>query len=564
MSSNDGRVVAGFDTEDDGQGNPFLWCIVHDGGKWSSRNAGDFLQYVANMRAATKARGKTLEVWATNLEYDLCNTFDASRMVEVGLRFGRSALVGASWRGVDFRDTMRHVPASVAELGELVGLKKKEGDLFRVPKSEREFSRYIARCERDAAITYRAARVLHETFRRFKTRPRMTLASTALRIWQDRFWKREVVRPTDEIWSAALEAYHGGRTEAFSAGTFEGVTAIDVASMFPWAMITSSLPLPWGLYRRVGRDAELVPNGIFDVDVTSEIERPRLPVRTDKGTIFPNGRFAGWYVGEELIAARENGVKVRVRRGFVFSETCDPFRGYVRSMFRRKQAARGVNRTLFKLLLNALYGKFGQQGRTVRAIPLARFLELKAAPVLWRQWRGLAIYSQESLPPPWGNNVWPAFVTARARVKLAAEIDALMRSGCRPLYCDTDSVFFQGSKRYVSKATKPGQFESRGTFRRMLVMGKKEYALDVGRGVWDMHAKGIPYAERMRYLLDGVAEFERPFRLREAARDGSVPNVWRRVRKQRRTNILKAASRVDGRLPVPRIVRGQVVSTQER
>jgi hypothetical protein len=99
MSSNDGRVVAGFDTEDDGQGNPFLWCIVHDGGKWSSRNAGDFLQYVANMRAATKARGKTLEVWATNLEYDLCNTFDASRMVEVGLRFGRSALVGASWRG---------------------------------------------------------------------------------------------------------------------------------------------------------------------------------------------------------------------------------------------------------------------------------------------------------------------------------------------------------------------------------------------------------------------------------------------------------------------------------
>lgn len=554
--------VAGFDTEDDGRGNPFLWAIVHEGGKWSCRTRSDFLQHVANISEAKRAKGETLELWATNLEYDLCNVFDRDRIAEVSLRFGRSALVGARWHGADFRDTVRHVPASVAELGELVGLKKLEGKLFDAPASARRFDQYRRRCERDAAITFRAARMLYDSFRKFGTFPRMTLASTALRIWKDRYWKREVLRPNPDVWQAALEAYHGGRTQAFAAGEFEDVSAIDVASMFPWAMITGKLPLPWGLHVRVGRGARLVPNGIFRVRVTSEVEFPRLPVRTNKGTIYPNGRFTGWYVGEELIAAAERGIRVEVLSGIVFTESCDPFQRYVRSMFARKQRSRGVTRTIYKLLLNALYGKFGQQGKQIRAIPLRRFMALRSAPLTWREWNGLAIYSVDSLPPPWGNNVWPAFVTARARMRLADEIETLRASGCRPLYCDTDSVLFQGRARYPAKATKPGTFESRGRFERLLLVGKKEYALKRGRE-WEVHAKGIPFAERFRYLKTGVAEFERPVRMREAARDNATPNVWKRVRKQRRTSIIEGASKRDGALPVPRIVRGLVVSREE-
>jgi hypothetical protein len=270
----------------------------------------------------------------------------------------------------------------------------------------------------------------------------------------------------------------------------------------------------------------------------------------------------GWYVGEELIAAAERGVRVEVLSGIVFSETCDPFRGYVRSMFARKQRSRGVTRTIYKLLLNALYGKFGQQGKQIRAVPLPRFMALRSAPLTWREWNGIAIYSVDSMPPPWGNNVWPAFVTARARMRLADEIETLRASGCRPLYCDTDSVIFQGRTRYPARASKPGTFEMRGSFERFMLVGKKEYALKRGR-TWEVHAKGIPFAERFRYLKTGVAEFSRPVRMREAARDNATPNVWKRVRKQRRTSIMEGASKRDGALPVPRIVRGLVVSREE-
>ena len=92
----------------------------------------------------------------------------------------------------------------------------------------------------------------------------------------------------------------------------------------------------------------------------------------------------------------------------------------------------------------------------------------------------------------------------------------------------------------------------------MLILGKKEYALESKLGKWEPHAKGVPHAERLRYLLQGSATFSRPTRLREAARDGSVPNVWRKRTKQRRTDLRKTASPVDGSLPAPWIYQGDV------
>jgi hypothetical protein len=382
----------------------------------------------------------------------------------------------------------------------------------------------------------------------------MTLASNALRIWQDKYWNREVRRPPLEVWSLALEAYHGGRTQAFAVGEHGPVSVVDVASMFPWAMVTKPLPLPWGVYRRVAPGEPILPNGIYTVAVHSEIERPRLPVRTVRGTIYPNGRWTGAYVGEELLAFQGVGGKCRVTGGFVFGESCEPFTEYVSDFFTLKQNARGLDRTLFKLLLNSLYGKFGQKGKQIRVTTLEKFLAMETRPLVAREWNGLIIYSVDGTPPPWSNNVWPAFVTARARVKLADELDAVARAGARPLYCDTDSIIFSGSGgRYPVRAPKIGDFELRGRFKRVLLVGKKEYALDHGRGVWESHAKGIPEAERMRYLREGVAEFDRPLRLRESARVGGSVNVWRRVRKERRVTVGTSAIGVDGALAVARI-----------
>lgn len=392
------RYLAGFDTEDDGKGNPFLWCFTHESGSYWTDNRDAALEYIATLAATCKARKRTLELWATNLEYDLCNLFPPERIAEVSFRFGRSALCGASWRGCEFRDTMRHVPASVAQLGEMVGAKKREASLFQRDKKSRTHARYLARCMRDATITYRAAKHFHASYKELGQRPRMTLASTALAIWRDKYWGREVRRPMQYVWEAALEAYHGGRTQAFAVGTFPKVQVADVSSMYPWAMVNAPLPLPWGMVRFVGRDADVRAAALYDVTVDSALSIPRLPVRTSEGTAFPNGRWRGWYVGEELLAFVRAGGRLRVNRGIEFLEQCEPFKGYVASMFRRKQASRGMSRTVYKLLLNSLYGKFGQQGRQVRCMELSEFMALEHAPHDWRYWNGLAIFSEDGPP----------------------------------------------------------------------------------------------------------------------------------------------------------------------
>ena len=95
---------------------------------------------------------------------------------------------------------------------------------------------------------------------------------------------------------------------------------------------------------------------------------------------------------------------------------------------------------------------------------------------------------------------------------------------------------------------RPGDFESRGRFKVALIRAKKEYALQDERGAWSFFAKGVPSAARERYLKTGEVEFDRPVKLREAARSGEKANVWRAVRKVRRVSFQGRTRTRDGGL----------------
>jgi hypothetical protein len=123
-----GRYVIGFDTEDDTRGNPFLFAFVDDTGSFYCETRNEALSFLERKADRCSEKNIILEAWATNLEYDIVNLFGSERIREVQLIFGKSYLVGAEWTGhnVQFRDTVRHIPAGVAALGKLVGLKKLE------------------------------------------------------------------------------------------------------------------------------------------------------------------------------------------------------------------------------------------------------------------------------------------------------------------------------------------------------------------------------------------------------------------------------------------------------
>ena len=504
--------------------------FVHARGSWWTRDRHAALEYLL----ALQERYGAIQVWATNLEYDAANLWGSDRIREVTLRFGRSHLYGARWRKIEFRDTVRHIPASVKQLGELVGM----------PKLKR--SQEAAYMLRDGAITYRSAKLIRQVYRKFDEYPRMTLPATAFRIWQEHFFGEKVFQVPDEVWEAAKHAYHGGRTEPFAAGSFKEVSAIDASSMFPWAMTQEPFPIAWGPFER--SDA-IHSTGLYDVTVDSALDLPVLPVRTDRGTIYPNGRWRSWYVGHELLRFKECGGHVKVHDGYVWSFHCRPFDSYVAAMFKLKQTTRGPMRHVYKLILNSLYGKFGQSGFRVEVKPIEELHKMKHPPIDFHVWNGLAFWSVEGKPPPWGNNIWAALVTARARVRLHRELVKVRESGRQLLYCDTDSVIFAGrSMRYPAKAARPGDFETRGRFRSALIVGKKEYGLEKSPGVWEIHVKGVPAEHRESYLHTGQATYSLPNRLRESARRDLKPNVWRERTKRRKVTLDHRARQVDGSL----------------
>ena len=184
------------------------------------------------------------------------------------------------------------------------------------------------------------------------------------------------------------------------------------------------------------------------------------------------------------------------------------------------------------------------------AKPIADFIKMRTQPEDFRLWNGLALYSVEGRPPPWGNNVWPAIITARARVRLAKEMERIRAAGGTVLYCDTDSIIYSGARgiKYPAHAEKPGTFESRGEYSKLFIAGKKEYGLQDANGAWEIHVKGVPAAAREGYLFTGKAEYQQPTRLREAARRGIKANVWGDKHKQRKVSFSDRAVRADGTL----------------
>lgn len=540
----------GFDTEDDGNGNPYLFCFVSEDGVYHCDNAEQARGFISSFsERLARDKNLSLELWATNLEYDLVNLFGREKIRDLHFHFGKSNLLGARWKGkrISFKDTFRHVPSGVATLGEMVGLPKLSDN-----------HRGIRYCIRDATITFKTAKLIHKTYSSIGAKVRLTLPGTAYHLWKKSFWKRDIFRPHKEIWDAAKEAYHGGRTEPFAIGEYDNVTVIDAASMFPFCMTQGDFPIPWGPYERIKKRSftgRFDAMGLYLVDCSSNVSIPSLPFRTSRGTFFPNGSFVGWFCGEEIAYFISQGGKAGFIDGYCFKEKARPFDDYVRQFFSLKQKSRGAMRDVYKLFLNALYGKYGEKGERVSIMDATKFYETWNGETDARIWCGLAIFKVSDMPPQHSNMLWSAIVTARARVHLHKQIRKVIEYGGRPLYCDTDSIIFSGSgPTYQSHTTTPGDFETRGCYKKVLIVGKKEYGLQNVDGTWEIHVKGIPFSERERYLRTGTATFKRPTRIKESSRIGVNANVWREITKERRISYTDRTIAPDGSL-IPLIIR---------
>lgn len=449
---------------------------------------------------------------------DFSCTLVGGSIIEVKIKTG-----GKKW--IRLADSFRLMPSSLEELAgkKGFGFAKGKDDVPENYKSQmqaykRDFAdKYHAYHKRDTLLLLE---ILNE-YRRLlnEIAPignlRLTCASTALAVFRIGFLDYEIITPGRRERDFTRLSYQGGRTEFVGMGipephtvcTFEGVKKYDVISMYPAIMAESLFPIKPGFWSK--RDATCrYDNGVIRPGCyRARFEQrtgsvPLLKPRLVSGEVAKDAAWSGetYATYLELRELESTSGTVKILEGVIYEdEAMVPlFKRFVSTLYAwRLEAEKNGNLALklvIKLIMNNLYGKFGQgeTGETMSVLTDAQVDTLRERGAVIRPLPDLGddVYSiTEELAH---NQSFPAvasFVTAGARVRLLSMVN---RHRIPLIYCDTDSFHTQQAipDRFVSDSGL-GMFklESRPGGHEMAYGGRKLY---VDLTEQKTRAKGIP------------------------------------------------------------------------
>lgn len=275
-------------------------------------------------------------------------------------------------RSLAFIDSFNYFKTSIKEMGKTVNLDKLDIDFNT--KDEHLLMTY---CKRDCDILM----TFMEKFQSWWLASdygnfRYTLASSSFEAFRHKFMKHDIWLHHDEE-SQLLEtaSYRGGRAEAFFIGKpkAERFYKLDVNSMYPYVMKLNTFPIAYNDNRQNPTVQQLTTAldkylCVADVEFTAldnaiGVKRERL--------IFPTGRIRATLTTPELQYLKWHGIINKVysmttyRHANIFREFIDHF---YNARLQYRQEGNKIYDTFAKLLMNSLYGKFGQQNTEYRKI----------------------------------------------------------------------------------------------------------------------------------------------------------------------------------------------------
>jgi hypothetical protein len=272
--------------------------------------------------------------------------------------------------------------------------------------------------------------------------------------------------------------------------------------MYPFVML-DNMPTDF-----VGESTQLTNQyyGFVDALVyVPEVYIPTLPVRMDK-LYFPCGNIRGTWTAEELIKAESFGATIlKIFQAYYF-KTRDIFREYVLKLYELKKRSGEPTRTIAKGLLNALYGKFGQNP-TKKIYCTEGCAPDGSTPILLPNGypSGYAYYERTSHSAYLLPHLSSA-VTSKARLHL------LSRLSHTSYYCDTDSVF---TSETMTTSKELGEWSEVGSGAATFIQPK----LYKFKGTWK--SKGLNREQSIDDFVQGSPNHVlRTKSIKESMRDG--------------------------------------------
>ncbi len=468
-------------------------------------------------------KDQSLYIYAHNLKYDLQLTGLLPMLLASGWRVSLMVMqdpptfirLKSRRKSILLVDTFNYWQTSLARLGEQLSSAK-----AKMPEGEQSDDDWYKYCEQDVKVL---SEYLLE-FMRFLQREQLagfglTLASQAFRSYRHRFMHQEIVlhsRP--EVLKLERDGYSGGRVEAWHIGEKNGSEyyKVDVNSMYPFVMEAEKYPVEF-----ISRTEniclvhlkKLLERYYCIARVQLKTEEAVYPYKDTHKLLFPTGSFETTLHQRELEYAYDHRQIATVNEIAVYRQA-DVFGVFVRYMYELKLRGELENNPILrhqaKILLNSLYGKFGQ-----REI-ISKIIDNPGQPKFGRvtgysQALGTDVeitYLGEQMEIRYkgGESAYsfPAIagaVTAYARMYLWSLIQ---QAGLEnTLYCDTDSLIVtkSGMERLSDKmnVSSLGALKLEGQADQLIIRGAKDYifgdetkhkgvpknACEISPGVWE-------------------------------------------------------------------------------
>lgn len=486
---------------------------------------------------------KRLYVVAHNAEFDfrVSGGFDAlptfgykmvkglydSAMFTLFWRKGRSTIVVIN--------SYQWLPVSIEALGEILGIPKMTMPAFEAPDSE-----WYPYCERDVEILAKAVdayrqMVLEHDLGTFS----LTIASQAFTAFRHRFKHADIYIHNRAV---ALElerdGYYGGRVECYRLGEFKDgpYYRLDVNSMYPSVMKEAPYPVKLTLVRDNPTLDEVWGWALTKYAIARcklNTAGPYYPKRFGGRLTFPIGEYWTVLHQVELLTALSCGDISEVSRIAVYDRG-DLFSSYVSALYalRRQYDDQGnaVFAYIVKLLLNSLYGKFGQRGRTTTIVGETSPGECwvrestdatTGDPIIYRCIKG-TIWKEERQSESYHS--FPAIagaVTAYGRHQLLSLISKA--SWPNVYYVDTDSLIVNATGlKLLSDRLSPtelGGLKIEAEADEMTLLGLKRYTFG-----GDVKNKGIKKDAKL--IGPNLWQVEKWRQIRSALMEGDLSHYY--------------------------------------
>jgi len=265
-----------------------------------------------------------------------------------------------------FIDNMNYFQTSLKVLGKSLGFPK-----YTMPGESATKAAWRAYCRRDVEILLKA----WQTWLEFLESNDLgsfgyTLASQALNAFRHRFMTEKIsIHASHKATAIERTSYRGGRNECFRIGEFHGVEfyLVDVNSMYPYVMMIYDYPcnlISTGCYLDIDQAFDFIKDYCLIAECNVVTNDPCFGIKLKDKLIFPVGEYPAVLTTQEIRKGIADRIIKRIGN-YALYERRKLFSSYVNFFYAQRQVFERNNSFAYaylcKIMLNSLYGKFGQK-----------------------------------------------------------------------------------------------------------------------------------------------------------------------------------------------------------